>query len=55
MNTIEKNHHELNKEIKQGYEINKKLELHNEDLIHTLDKIKKENELLKKSKAQKEK
>jgi len=45
----------MTKEIKDGYSLNKKLEIHNEELLNSVDKLKKENELLQKSKAQKEK
>lgn len=50
-NTIQ----ELNIEIQEGYKINKKLESKNNDHIEQNEKLTKENELLKKSKAQKEK
>jgi len=46
---------ELNIEIQEGYKINKKLESKNNDHIEQNERLTKENELLKKSKAQKEK
>jgi len=46
---------EMTKEIKDGYTLNKKLEIHNEELLNSVDKLNKENELLRKNKAQKEK
>lgn len=46
---------EFNKEIKQGFNINKKLEIQNDELHHRIEKLFKENELLKKNKLQKEK
>lgn len=46
---------ELNIEIQEGYKINTKLEIKISDYMEQNEKLNKENELLKKSKAQKEK